>query len=101
MNSILINDFIKISSSVNIIDIRSFEDYNIDHIPGAINIPFEKLLLYPNNYLLKNLKYYIYCDKGLSSSNVCSILNKQGFDTVSVDGGYNAWLLNKKGSVES
>ena len=94
MNNILINDFIKIASSVNIIDIRSVQSYNNNHIPSAINIPFEKLLLNPDNYLLKDLKYYIYCQKGLSSNNVCNILNKQGYDTVSVDGGYEAWILN-------
>lgn len=84
-------DELKVMNNINIIDIRANYKYKIAHIKDAINIEFNKLLLYPEKYIDKNKKYYIYCDKGLQSKQLCQILNKQGFKTVHVVGGYDAW----------
>ena len=43
---------------VNLIDIRSVEKYNSNHIMNAINVPLEQLLLRPEKYLNKKKKYY-------------------------------------------
>lgn len=94
MTSITFQELNKLNN-VNIIDIRSIEKYNDNHIPGAYNIPFDKLLLYPNNYLDKNNIYYIYCQKGKKSSQLCRLLNSKGYHTVNILGGYEAWILNK------
>ena len=64
MSSITVSEFIKIMNRVLIIDIRSIENYNRNHIPGAIHIPWETLLVHPEKYLSKNQTYYIYCQKG-------------------------------------
>ena len=79
----------------NIIDIRSIEKYNNNHIPNSINIPLDKLLSNFNKYLDKNKKYYIYCQRGIQSKKICQILKNSGFDVISVIGGYEAWILNK------
>ena len=50
-------------SKSNIIDIRSIEKYNNNHIEGSINIPFEKLITNPSKYLKRNEIYYIYCHR--------------------------------------
>ena len=84
-----------IIGQINIIDIRSIQSYNNNHIPNAKNIPMEKLLINPEQYLNKSDRYYIYCQKGLSSENVCDILNKLGFDTANIDGGYESFILYK------
>ncbi len=94
MSKISINDLKPIINQVNIIDIRGVQSYNNNHIPNARNIPFEKLILNPSYYLNKNEKYYIYCQKGLSSNNICKILLNLGFDVVEIDGGYEAWIIN-------
>ena len=47
-------------NNINLIDIRSIEKYNSNHIINAKNIPMEKLLISPEKYLDKNQKYYIY-----------------------------------------
>lgn len=91
---ISITDLIPIINQINIIDIRSIQSYNNNHIPGAKNIPFEKLITNPTLYLNKNEKYYIYCQKGLSSENVCQILASLGYDVVNIDGGYESWIIN-------
>ena len=45
MSSITIDELIPLIGKINIIDIRSVQNYNNKHIPGAVNIPFEKLII--------------------------------------------------------
>lgn len=94
MNKISINDLMPIINQINIIDIRSVQSYNNNHIPNARNIPLEKLITEPSQYLNKNEQYYIYCQKGLSSESICSILTKLGYNVISIDGGYESWILS-------
>lgn len=77
----------------NIIDIRSLEKYNYNHIPNSINIPSEKLMLEPQKYINKNETYYIYCQKGMNSYNICRILKSLGYNVVNINGGYEKWLM--------
>lgn len=93
--NINMNDFLNLKGNINIIDIRSIEKYNYNHINNAINIPVEKLLLDPSKYLNKDSKYYIYCQKGMTSNNTCKILEKLGYKVVNINGGYESYILNK------
>lgn len=93
ISSISVTDLQSKIGTVNIIDIRSNQSYNNNHIPGAINIPMEKLLVEPKKYLQANAIYYIYCQKGISSQKVCQILNRMGYHTVNISGGYEEWIL--------
>ena len=94
LESITVNDLKKLNN-IEIIDLRSNEKYNDNHILNAHNISFDKLLLFPDNYLDKNKKYYIYCQKGLQSKQLCRSLNMKGFNTVHIIGGYEAWIMNE------
>ena len=94
MFSISIDNLLKLNNS-NIIDIRNEQSYNNNHIPGAKNIPYEKLLLNPSLYLNKNDIYYIYCKKGITSYKLCNKLNSMGYKVYNVIGGYEAWILKK------
>lgn len=80
-------------SNINLIDIRSMEKYNDNHIPGSINIP--KILIVKDyyKYLNKNDTYYIYCQKGEQSVKVCSMLSKLGYKVINVIGGYERYIL--------
>ena len=89
-------DFLNLKGSINVIDIRSVEKFNSNHIPGAKNIPFEKLMLYPANYLDKDTRYYIYCQRGSTSYKVCQILTKMGYKVTNINGGYESWVLSQK-----
>lgn len=93
--NISIKDFLKIQTDVEIIDIRSVEKYNSNHIEYAKNIPYQVLLSNPYKYLDKNRQYYIYCQKGLTSINVCNQLLMKGFKVINIVGGYEKWLLEK------
>lgn len=91
---ISIRELSKISNPV-IIDIRSVEKYNDNHMEGAKNIPMILLLKDPSKYLDRYTNYYIYCQKGENSVRVCQALNRQGYKTYSIIGGYEGWLLEK------
>lgn len=82
-------------NNINIIDIRSIEKYNDNHIDGARNIPMILLLKDPSKYLEYGKIYYIYCQKGINSIKVCRQLAKKGYDVVNVIGGYESWLLKR------
>ena len=92
MNSILYKD---IPSYSKIIDVRSNSRYLMGHIPNAISIEGITLLGNPNKYLKKNEKYYLYCESGSTSKMVVEKLNRMGFHTVNIIGGYHNYLLRK------
>ena len=77
----------------NIIDIRSFYQYQSGHIPGAKSIEKYELLKNPAKYLNKEKIYYIYCNSGIQSKVVVQKLNSIGYSTVNIDGGYYNYLL--------
>ena len=82
-------------NNINIIDIRSIEKYNDNHINGAINIPYILLLKDPEKYLNKIEEYYIYCQYGKNSLKVCNILAAKGYKVYNVIKGYEGWLLER------
>ncbi len=79
----------------NLIDIINIEKYDSGHIPNAIHISFEDLLINPERFLNKTSKYYIYCQTGIKSLKLCRILSSNGYDVVNISGGYEAWILSK------
>ena len=93
LDCISVSEFKKMSN-VEIIDIRNAHKYFDSHILGARNIPFEQLLMNPSKYLNKNIKYYIYCQKGIKSKQLCQILKKSGYNVINIIGGYEAWIMN-------
>ncbi|MBE6144768.1 MAG: rhodanese-like domain-containing protein [Firmicutes bacterium] len=95
IHSISISELLKKTNNISIIDIRSNQSYNNNHIPNAKNVPSQVLISNPNKYLNKEKTYYIYCQKGSSSIRVCSLLNNLGYNTVNINGGYEAWILQK------
>lgn len=92
--SISIEDLNKLNNPI-IIDIRSVENYNNNHMPNAINIPYSKLVLEPKKYLNKDKVYYIYCQKGMTSRGLSITLNNMGYKVYNIIGGYEKWLLEK------
>lgn len=97
MNIVDINKIYFHSNSSNIlVDIRDKYEYLLSHINNAINIPYNFLSLLPENYLDKNNTYYFYCDNGKKSKELCESLNKIGYKTIDLVGGYNTYLDNKE-----
>jgi rhodanese-related sulfurtransferase len=76
-------------SSVILVDVRSKEEYEEDHINNSRNIP---LLELQNTYesLEKNKTYFFYCVSGARSGHAVNFLKNKGFSFV-----YNTINLSK------
>ena len=70
-----------------IIDIRDNFAYQKKHLNNSINIPFTKLIIEPEKYLNKNIKYLLVCEYGIKSKKICDILNRQGYKTYNLKDG--------------
>ena len=86
-------DIDKIDISNNLIDIRDKYEYLLGHINQSINIPYNYLMMNPENYLEKDKIYYLYCDSGSKSRRLATHLNQQGFQTIDLIGGYTRYLI--------
>ena len=74
-----------------LIDIRSETERSYGEMPGAVAVSAEKLLECPTES--KNCKYVICCTRGRISQDVAEELCEKGYDAVSLQGGYTAWLI--------
>lgn len=95
ISSISVSDFLKQQTERQVIDIRSIQSYNNNHIPGAKNIPRDKLLNEPQKYLNRYEIYYIYCQSGIRSKDTCRQLLRLGYKVININGGYESWMLEK------
>lgn len=93
MNEVSMSD-LKYFTDYKIIDIRDKKDYQKEHIPYAINIEMEELLINPDKYLNHHTTYIIYCEKGEASFKLCNILRKK-YDVVSLKQGFKGYKLLK------
>ena len=67
-----------------LICLESREIYNINHVIGSINIPYEELLYNREKYLNKSDTYYLYCNKGHKSTRAVNILSAYGYKVIKV-----------------
>ncbi len=67
-----------------LIDLSSQADFVISHHKDAINIPYQKFMLYYDRYLKKNQPYFFICQKGLHSAKVVRMLEYFGYDVTQV-----------------
>lgn len=81
-------------NNFDLIDIRSIQKYNNNHLPNSINIPYSKIVLTYKDILEKEKKYVIYCEKGITSEKLVNYLNKQGYICYNLVGGYEEWIIN-------
>ncbi|MBE6153618.1 MAG: rhodanese-like domain-containing protein [Firmicutes bacterium] len=77
-----------LNPKINLIDIRTVTSYKLEHIPYAKNIGKNELMFNTSKYLKKGLTYYIYCQKGIQSRSLVNYLRNEGYDTISLVGGY-------------
>ncbi|MFN4234310.1 MAG: rhodanese-like domain-containing protein [Bacteroidia bacterium] len=95
------NDFEKkilSEKNIQLIDVRTPEEFQQGYIKGAKNIniyssTFEQEI----NKLDKTKPVYIYCRSGNRSKSAAQILSKNGFKTIyDLQGGIGAWQSNNK-----
>lgn len=75
------------NEQVNVIDIR--EPFELKELPfsGARNIPMNILVMFYNDLLDMDQKYYILCHHGQRSYTITEFLQNKGYQAVNVIGG--------------
>lgn len=76
-----------------IIDIRSAAEIAHGEIPGAVIVAPENVL--DNKNIDYSKKLIICCARGEKSEEAARILQSEGYDAQSLEGGFGAWLLDK------
>ncbi|MGV6828784.1 MAG: rhodanese-like domain-containing protein [Flavobacteriales bacterium] len=83
-----------IGKNVQLIDVRTPDEYNQGHIKNALNIDFFDNTHFSEkfNKLDKNKAIYIYCQSGTRSHKTAMKLEEMGFNKIyDLQGGYMAW----------
>lgn len=84
-------DYYVRKKNIILVDIREISEYGEYHIPGAINVPVNKL----NEFLLykrRNLNIFILCcARGITSAREAKKYDQQGFVMGTVAGGVTAY----------
>jgi rhodanese-related sulfurtransferase len=88
-----LSESIKNNQGVVVVDTRSAEAYEIEHIPLAINIPHRHMSIETTKDLAKSKIYVIYCDGiGCNASTKGAVkLTKLGFNVKELLGGLDWW----------
>ena len=81
------------SGSFQVYDIRSALEIDHGGIPGSVATSTEKLTENPPES--KAQKLVICCSRGQFSLELAHQLQEQGYDAVSLKGGYRSWLLHE------
>ncbi len=78
--------------SLIILDVRTQEEYDSDHIEGAILIPVDELEGRLDE-LSKNDELLVYCQTGNRSTNAVNILQANGFTKIfHMNDGITGWI---------
>lgn len=86
------------SSGLLLLDVRTKEEYEEGHIPGAKNIDFlSDDFLIQVEQLPKDQSVYIYCRSGNRSARAADLMRKVGFRQLyDLQGGYLKWEEEKQ-----
>ena len=81
------------NAELMLVDVRSNDDFEVGHIPGAISMPrgtaeFE----FAKNVRDANAEIILYCRTGSRASLVKKALSAQGYTNVSAHSGFETWI---------
>lgn len=86
------------STSGQLIDVRTPDEFNIDHLANSMNLDIYSVKFDSEiNKLDKQKTYYVYCQRGGRSANAVEKFHKAGFKNVfELDGGVVNWTKSGK-----
>ena len=86
-------ELIKDTANVQLLDVRTNEEYNEGHIQGALQIDFKSadFMDWATMKLSKGKPVAIYCRGGRRSASAAEKLAKEGYELINLDGGIMAW----------
>jgi rhodanese-related sulfurtransferase len=76
-----------------LVDVRTPQEFEAGHVPGAVNIPVDDLRSRLDQ-LPCNREIAVYCQVGQRGYLATRILRQAGFDAVNVSGGYKTYQLH-------
>ena len=78
---------------VQLIDVRTLEEYSQGHIRGAINIDVlnDKFIENVKRDIDRTKSVAVYCRSGKRSEKACKILKSNGFKPINLIGGIIEW----------
>lgn len=76
----------KIKNGAVVVDVRTKEEFDEEHFPGAINIPVDRILVRKNE-LPKDKSLILYCASGARSAYAAHLLKAEGYKDVVNAGG--------------
>lgn len=79
---------IEAGEDMQIVSIRSAEDYAKGHIKGAINIPFREVNKHFDEFATDK-PVYVYCYSGQTAGQTVAVLNVLGIDARSLNAGFD------------
>jgi rhodanese-related sulfurtransferase len=83
--------------AVFVIDMRTAEDYEAGHLPGAVHIPYGQIGEMMDR-LPTNRQLLVYCFTGQTSGQAIAAMQLMGFNALSIQGGMNfGWALLELG----
>ena len=83
------------SEKVQLVDVRTAEEYMEGHIPGSLNINVKDTVNFPisvDEQLDKSCKIAVYCRSGRRSRTAADMLVKRGFKVYNLDKGILNWM---------
>lgn len=85
----------EILSNASIVDVRTFNEFNEGHYPGAINIPLNELTERLDEFKEMKKPIVAYCRSGARSGMAVSLLKQSGLNEVYNGGGlFDLYNLN-------
>lgn len=91
MNVEVLKQALQAKKKIQVIDVRSQEEFDLEHIPNAINIVLNDIKKHSTK-LDKNFEFVTVCGKGGGrSAEGTKILTELGFKAVWLCGGTNEW----------
>lgn len=91
LNPTLFLENYKTSPNAILVDVRTFEEFNRDHLPTALHLDYlAEGFLDKLETMDKDAIYFVYCQSCRRSTRTCILLRNSGFKNLfNLDGGLN------------
>lgn len=81
---------------LHLIDVREPEEFEVTHLPGAVNMRYADLLLGVRKPPIDSVPVVFVCDSGKRSGEVCEQRARQGLPCHVLEGGYPQWVREER-----
>jgi rhodanese-related sulfurtransferase len=86
-----LNSMIESGEYVNIIDVRSKEDFSKGHVPGAVSLPRERWNSFKGLSRDRPNVVYCYTQQCHLAARACRFFAENGYSVMELEGGFEGW----------